>query len=353
MDWKATAGEVLLVGIPGAELDEATRERLVDLAPAGVTIFRRNLDTPERWAELRARLEQALPPAPLLAIDQEGGRVSRLAPWIGPTPTAETLGRLGPDAAQGFGRLTGEVLRALGFNLDFAPVVDLCAASVGNGIGDRSFGVDPFEVARVADAFVDGLQSVGVAGCLKHFPGLGDTCVDSHVELPVVERDVDALAADAWVPFATIGERAATVMVGHGSYPALEGAAGIPASLSHRVVRETLRERLGFGGLVVTDDLEMGAVAPLDRQGSAAVDAVAAGCDLALYCADLDAATAARDALAVAARADDRFAGRLGDAATAVRRAATRWPSHPTDLDAWERARDRLAKWSAAAVDRA
>src|SRR6185503_1125623 len=169
------AGRVIMVGFAASRPERELLEKLRALQPGGVILFRRNLESPEALAELVLALREVLPPHPLLAVDQEGGRVSRLEPWLGPTPTAERWAQQEEDAVRRFGATTGEVLRGLGFNLDFAPVVDLCPPGAANGIGDRSFGTDPEAVSVQAGAFLDGLQSAGVAGCLKHFPGLGDT----------------------------------------------------------------------------------------------------------------------------------------------------------------------------------
>lgn len=338
------AGRVLMVGLPSPGLDAADREALRTLRPGGVILFRRNLDTPARAQTLVHEVREILDGPAFIAIDQEGGRVSRLEPWIGPTPTAVQLAAAGPDGARAFGRATGLALAALGCNLDFAPVADLCDATAPNGIGDRSFGTDPATVTRLAGAFLDGLQSAGVAGCLKHFPGLGDTAVDSHEVLPVVDRDIARLQAEDIVPYRSLGGSPACVMVGHGCYPALDATEGLPATLSRTIVHGLLRERLGYDGLIVSDDLEMGAVAPLDGDGRAAVAAVDAGCELVLYCSRLDLAATARRALIRRAESDDAFGKRLRSAATRVRSAAERWPITAQPTVPWERTRREVVE---------
>ncbi len=314
-----------MVGLPGTDLDRETRRRIRSLSPGGVILFARNLDDAEQTATLLDAVRGELPYPLLLAIDQEGGRVSRLEPWIGATPTAARLARAGIEETRRFGRATGAALASLGFNVDFAPVVDLCSVEATNGIADRSFGLNPSEVTELAGAFLEGLQASGVAGCLKHFPGLGETHVDSHVELPTARRTAEQIRRHDLEPFRRLRESAASVMVGHGHYPDLDPKPGRPASLSPTIVDGLLRREIGFRGLIVTDDLEMGAVAPIDRDGSAAVGAIEAGCDLALYCADLDRAAVARDALESRAAVDSRFSARLDQAATAVARCAEGW----------------------------
>jgi len=329
------AGRVLMVGLQGPDLEFDERRRLERLAPGGVILFRRNLDTPDRLIALVAELAGVLAAPRLIAIDQEGGRVNRLADWVGDGPTAARLAEAAPEATHRWGLATGRGLHALGFNLDFAPVVDLCGADSPNGIGDRSFGRDPDRTTERAGAFLAGLQAERIAGCLKHFPGLGDTPVDSHERLPVCDRDRATLESADLAPFARLGDHAACVMVGHAYYPALESVTGTPATLSHAVVTGLLRDSMGFRGLVVSDDLEMGAVAPLDQNGRAAVMAIAAGCDLLPYCSDLDRAEQARAALETAASDDSSFHDRLRNAARSVRNTAARWPAPRPDDRAW------------------
>jgi len=237
------------------------------------------------------------------------------------------LGRAGVERTAAFGAATAVALRGLGLNLDFAPVVDLSPPDAPNGIGDRAFGTDPAEVARLAGAFLDALQAGGVAGCLKHFPGLGSTVVDSHAVLPAVRRPRERLEAEDLVPFRALGGRAASVMVGHGHYPAFDPGPARPATCSAPIADGLLRGRLGYTGLVVSDDMEMGAIRDRDPDGRAAVDAVAAGCDLLLYGSDLGRALTARDALLREAETDPRFERRLAAAAARVGRCATTWPA--------------------------
>ena len=322
----ADAGRVLMVGLSGPDLTSGEKKSLEQLRPGGVILFRRNLDSPERLAVLMEDLDRLLPAFPWLAVDQEGGSVSRLEPWIGATPSACERASAGPGEAYRFGRETGRQLASLGFNLDFAPVVDLCPPDRPNGIGDRSWGTDPEKVAGLTGRFLDGLHSTGVAGCLKHFPGLGDTAVDSHLELPVCRRDGGMIERVDMLPYRELGPSAPAIMVCHASFPTLDSEEGRPASLSPAIITRYLREQIGFTGMVATDDMEMGAVAPLDVDGSAAVQAIRAGADLLPYCADLNRAGAARDALVREAEADNRFAGRLHQGAVRVLETAGDWP---------------------------
>ncbi len=344
---RRAAGRAIMVGLPAAELDSATARRLESMGVAGVILFGRNLVDPAQTAELLARTVAALPHPPLLAIDQEGGKVSRLEPWIGPTPTAVQLHGMGVDAITQFGIATGNALAGLGFNLDFAPVVDLCPADAPNGIGDRSFSTDPREAVRSAGAFLYGLQSTGVAGCLKHFPGLGDTAVDSHVELPTVTRSQEHLDEQDLLPYRELCPRAACGLVGHGHYSALDGATPCPATCSRAVISDWLRQRVGFDGLAVSDDMQMGAVAPRDVAGQAAFEAIGAGLDLLLYCTDIDLADAAVERLTKAAGEIPAFATRLQQAAEKVDVISRLWPAPAADLERFEDARNELRRVSA------
>jgi beta-N-acetylhexosaminidase len=342
-DLLIASGTMLMVGLPGPELDAATARRLSRLRPGGIILFKRNLDTAQQTMALAAELRALLGRPCLMAVDQEGGRVSRLAHWIGPTPSAASLAASGEATTRRFAEATGRALCALGFNLDFAPVVDLCAGEVANGIGDRSFGPDPDVTVRMGRAYLDGLAQAGIAGCLKHFPGLGCTGVDSHESLPTVHRSRASLEQEELVPFRLLAPHAPSVMVGHGHYPALDPEPRRPASLSPPIVSGLLRSEMGFGGLVASDDLEMGAVASLDEGGAVAIQAAAAGCDLLLYCSDLARAEIASEAMAARASRDGAFRRRLEEGSRVVARLAARLAQPPGDLAAWDGARRELS----------
>jgi beta-N-acetylhexosaminidase len=339
-------GRLLMVGLRGPTLDPADAARLRQLGPGGVILFGRNLESAAQASRLLEDVQELLDYPLLLALDQEGGRVSRLQPLVGATPAAAALARAGENAALRFGRATAGALRALGFNIDFAPVVDLCAVDATNGIGDRSFGTDPDRVTVLAGAFLDGLQDGGVAGCLKHFPGLGPTSVDSHECLPTASHNREELDRSDLVPYRRLASRAAAVMVGHGHYPALDPEPDVPATLSSPVVTGLLRQDIGYRGLVVSDDFEMGAVASLDADGDAAVRAVAAGCDLVLYCASLDRADRAKAALVRAAKNDAGFERRLEQASRTVATALVHHPAPRAGLGAWDTARRELESFA-------
>ena len=320
------AARCIMVGLPGPELDPETTEKLESLRPAGVILFKRNLVDPEQTRGLLRRCAASIGHAPLLAVDQEGGRVSRLERWVGPTPSANRLTRAGARTVRAFGQATGRVLRSIGFNLDFAPVVDLSRPDAANGIGDRAFDTEPEQVGRLARQFLLGLQGEGVAGCLKHFPGLGDSAVDSHQLLPTVDHDRPTLDTRDLAPFRELLDLTPCVMGGHGHYPALDRDP-MPATCSRAIVSGLLRHELGFRGVIVSDDMEMGAIRDRDVNGAAAVEAIGAGCDLLLYCSDLERGLTAVAAIARAAEEDSGVRALLRESSARINQLARAWPA--------------------------
>lgn len=288
------AGELLVVGLAGPLPTAMETEALAELGPAGIILFARNVESAMQVRHLVARIA-GLTERPLILIDQEGGRVDRLRRLRGRSPAPRDLAREGRRAVREFARETASALRDLGVNFNCAPVLDLDLGHEANGIGDRSLGAEPEEVAELAAEIVDAHAGEGVATSLKHFPGLGRTGADTHEVRPTVRASRDEILASDVVPFRLLRDRAPAVMVSHAAFPGLTGD-DIPASCSEAVVSGLLRRDLGFEGLCVTDDLEMGAVREWSPAGRA-VAAVAAGQDLLLYCSDLAQARQARDGI--------------------------------------------------------
>jgi beta-N-acetylhexosaminidase len=270
--------QLLLVGFPGTTAGPVSW-RLVDQEVGGLLLFRRNVASAGQvralLRDLRGRAEIPLE----VAVDQEPGRrVARLAGIVRATPSARLLGRMPAERVYRYGLATGRDLAALGITADLAPVLDVTGASWDGVIGDRSFGADPVTVSRAAVAYMRGLTAGGVATVGKHFPGHGATTVDSHRRLPVVTATRARLAARDLVPFqAAIRSGLPGVMVGHLVVRGVDGRA--PATLSPAVVGGLLRQRLGFDGLVVSDALEMGALAATWPLPVAAERALRAGVD--------------------------------------------------------------------------
>ncbi|MGF1469719.1 MAG: beta-N-acetylhexosaminidase [Sandaracinaceae bacterium] len=320
------AGQVLVGGYPDGTPPRAMARAVQDDALAGIILFRRNLPAGATGvvgpiAELRG----AVDPAPLVAVDQEGGRVARFGP---PVLTLPPMARLGAhddtSLTRDVARVLGGQLDALGVNVDLAPVLDVFTNPANEVIGDRAFGADPSRVVRHGVAFAQGLAEAGLLACGKHFPGHGDTREDSHVTLPVLPHGRGRLERVELAPFRAAASLVPALMTAHLVVPALDPDR--PATLSPPVLRGVLRGELGFRGLVISDDLEMGAILPRWPIREAAPDAVRAGCDLLLVCREPDLLFAARDALAAEARRSAPFRSRLEEAAARVRsvRAALR-----------------------------
>lgn len=296
-------GEFLIVGIPGPRLDPDTRRSLAELRPGGVILFTRNVESAGQVRALTGELKALLPEV-VLWVDAEGGRVDRLKDVLAPAPAGERLAAASPALARRAGRWIGHGLRALGFDADFAPVVDLDHGRTGNALDGRCLGVTPDAVIPRARAFLDGLQGSGVGGCVKHFPGLGAAPADTHHEPAVIDLSEPELTREL-APFRELADRAGAVMVGHALYPVWDRER--PASLSPVIVRQGLRGDLGFQGLAVADDAEMEGLAPwAATPAERAAAAFEAGCDALLVCHRLEEAVAAAGRLAVPELAERR-----------------------------------------------
>ncbi len=247
------------------------------MRPGGVILFQHNVESAEQLDALVAAVRREAPGA-LFYSDSEGGRVDRLAGVVGGAPPAGALARLPAPVAREAGRWIGEALRLFGFDVDFAPVVDLDRGLAANALDGRYLGAAPEAVEERAGAFLAGLHAAGVGGCLKHFPGLGPSTGDTHFESGLVDRPAAELEADL-APFAALAPSARMVMVAHAVYPTLD-LERRPASVSGAVVSDLLRGRLGFEGVAVADDLEMQALEPWGGLADRAEAALDAGCDL-------------------------------------------------------------------------
>ncbi len=279
-------GQLALVGFDGFSVtpEVASLARQFDLG--GIILFKRNVESPEQVAEIAWRARALSRDLPLwVGVDQEGGRVARVRAPLTEWPPMETLGRADSEELAGrFGTALALELTALGFSIDFAPVLDVLTNPQNPVInGGRAISGDPDTVSRIGAAIIRALQAGGVAACGKHFPGHGDTSVDSHFDLPLVEHPPDRLRAIDFVPFRGAMEAGvAGIMTGHLLVPAFDEER--PATLSRAIVEGLLRDELGFDGLVFTDDMNMKAVAARFTPGGAAVAAIAAGCDVLLLC---------------------------------------------------------------------
>ena len=257
---KRRAGQRLMIGFSGPGVDEDLRKLVAEVQPAGFVLFGRNIEEPAQVRELNRELRSLLNPRypGLIAVDQEGGRVQRVRAPATVWPTMRDVGRSESLTAKVSTAMAVE-LRAMGFNLNFAPVADVDSNPDNPVIGDRSFGRDPTAVAAHVVDFLQAHQQAGVIACAKHFPGHGDTHLDSHLSLPMVELEVPDLEHRELVPFkAAIAAGVGAVMTAHIVFPCWDEE--VPATLSPRIIRGVLREQLGYQGVVFSDDLEMKAV---------------------------------------------------------------------------------------------
>jgi beta-N-acetylhexosaminidase len=331
-------GQRFMVGFEGLAASGDVKALIRDFGVAHVILFGRNVDGPEQVAELVRELQSAAREAgherPLLVgVDQEGGRVSRMKePWtVWPPPRA--LGRTGSEeTARRVGVALAEELRACGIAINIAPVVDVDTNPNNPVIGDRSFGDDPDLVGRLGAAMIRGLQDGGVAACAKHFPGHGDTEVDSHLDLPVVEHSRSRLDEVELPPFrACIEAGVATVLPGHVLVRELDEER--PATLSPSVVRRLLREEMGFDGVVLTDDMEMKAVARRWRPAELSVMAAKAGCDILEFCHTHDAQVEAIEGLIRAVEAEEISFGDMEESEGRVKQLQERFLKDYRDPD--------------------
>jgi beta-N-acetylhexosaminidase len=276
---RRSAGQLIMIRMPGTVLDDDTAQFLRDNHIRAVCLFRQNMANPEQLRKLTADLRAVMGRNALIGIDQEGGAVVR-ATWLPTPPAAMALGAVGDVAlARAVGAAVARGIKALGFNWNFAPVLDLNNNPANPVIGERSFGSDPQRATELALAWMEGSLAEGVACCVKHFPGHGDTHVDSHRDLPTVSKPRSALDALELAPFKA-ARRAPAMMSAHIVYPALDPEH--PATLSRKILTDLLRIEWEYRGVIITDGMDMHAIAGRYGVGKAAVQALAAGADMVM-----------------------------------------------------------------------
>jgi len=348
LPFEEQVGQFFFIGLPGTAVDAEARELIEEIKPGGVIVFGRNVETAEQVRKLLDDC-RALVPTPLLCgIDQEGGLVDRLREIFPPMPSARALRQHGDLAGvRTLGRITGELLRMLGFNINFAPVMSIITqerSQLTNGLYSRSFGASPGEVLGYTTVYMRGLQAKGVLGCLKHFPGIGAGTVDSHIEMPLVPLSRDDLLAQDLAPYIELfqreDDRVRVVMVSHGGFPFIDIKKGTtggliePASISSGIVTKLLRQELGYNHLVVTDDLEMGAIAKQFEIEDASVRAFTAGEDMLLICATPETIRRGYRALLKAAREQRISERRMQESLSRIAETkALMQPSTPLSMD--------------------
>jgi beta-N-acetylhexosaminidase len=287
-DLKTALAQLFIVGFDGTELSQDLRDLFRHHPPGGVILFSRNLEEPDQIHRLTRDLQTLdAPLPPLVCIDQEGGRVWRLPSPFTRFPEAQALGSAGLDSlAYSAAKVIAEELCAVGINCNFAPVLDLHTNPENPVIGDRSFGSDPSSVTTLARSTLLSFRAHGIAGCGKHFPGHGDSDLDSHETLPTVTLSRERLFSVEMSPYRILCQDTRKplelVMTAHVRYPELDPER--PATLSSGILTGTLRRHLGFEGIIVTDDLEMGAITGSYGPDEASLLAFRAGADLLMFC---------------------------------------------------------------------
>jgi beta-N-acetylhexosaminidase len=300
-------GQLLLVGVPGPELDADTAEIVRRAQPGGFILFTRNIRSASQLRKLIDGLRDLSQVEPIITIDQEGGRVSRLKAIGNEPPSASQLRALDDEAlVRRHGDLTGRLLRLFGFNLDLCPVLDVCVdgnEDVDNSLRGRCYGVDVEQTVRLAGAFNTALRATGISSCGKHFPGYTAARADAHHELPTIRRTRAELEALELAPFRHLIGALDSIMVCHAHYPCFDPDENRPASLSGNVINGLLRGELGFKGLVITDDLDMGAILNGYELEDTMRLALSAGADMTMICHRLGEIERASKALDSAPRA--------------------------------------------------
>jgi beta-N-acetylhexosaminidase len=316
---KTDIGQLLIIGFDGTEMSSSLRSLLTRLQPAGVILFARNIISAEQTHKLLKDCRACVSAPLFTCVDMEGGRVDRFRNVMGPAPSAASVFATGDRKLfRKHGKAIGESCKMLGFNTDFAPVVDLALEASRTVMSSRAVSADPKKAVLYAREFLGGLRAAHVIGAAKHFPGLGEANLDTHHELPSVDKSWKKLWKEDLYPYRALRRELPMILIGHANYPAITRD-GTPASLSRKWITEVLRKKIGYRGLIVSDDLEMGGVlkaAPIER---AAVEHIRAGGDLGLICHQEDFIIRAYEMLLKEADRDRRFARRVEESARRVR----------------------------------
>ena len=316
-DRNGEIGQLLVVGFDGAEMTPRLVALLTRVQPAGVILFARNIKDPEQTWRLLRECQKIVTTPLFTCVDLEGGDVDRFRDVLGSTPSAAEVFASGDRKLyRRHGQIIGENCQALGFNVNFAPVLDLAFEASRSVMSTRAVSAHPVEAASYAREDLAGLASTKVLGCGKHFPGLGEGTLDSHHELPVIEKSLKGLWAQDLVPYRMLRRQLPMVMVSHAAYPQVTRDR-TPASLSKVWITDVLRKRIGFRNLIVSDDLEMGGMLSAAPIGEAAVEFIRAGGDLCLVCHREDRILEAHEALLQASE-DSKFGRRVADSVSRV-----------------------------------
>lgn len=349
----------MIMGFEDSVMTTGLSELLQTIQPGGVILFGRNIADAAQTHRLLGECQDGAKTKLFTCIDLEGGTVDRLRSVIKPAPAAASVFASGaPKLWRRHGRAIGAACKALGFNTDFAPTLDLARPASRNVMESRVVSSDPVEVASYGKEFLRGLNDEGILGCGKHFPGLGEANLDTHKDLPRINKGWKSFWKEDLEPYRALRSEMAFVMVAHAVYPEITKD-DVPASLSHKWITDILRNVLGYQGLIISDDLEMGAVLAKGSVGDAAIATVRAGADMFLVCQTEKAVSAAFEAVLHEAERDTKFAALVAHAANRVvhfkkhARQLRGFPMSPTqaDVDALRQQMDTLTQDVAAAAN--
>lgn len=345
LDLRQQVGQLLLMGFDGTEASARLRSVFATLQPGGIILFKRNITAARQTWELLRESQKCVSTPAFLCVDLEGGTVDRLKDVIAPAPSVADIAASGNKKLfRLHGRVLGDECRLLGFNVDFAPVVDLGLEPSRKVLTSRTASDDPKKMVAYAREFLRGLKDAHVLGCGKHFPGLGAAKLDTHKDLPAIATPAARLMKEDLYPYRELHRQMPFIMVAHAAYPSITKD-NTPASLSRKWITEILRKRIGYRGLILCDDLEMGGVLSAAPIEVAAVETLKAGADIFMVCHNEEKVWRAYQAVLTEAERDRRFARMVADKARRVlafKRRARELKRHapaPTD-----RAVDRLRR---------
>jgi beta-N-acetylhexosaminidase len=317
-DLRYQVGQLLILGFDGLEVDARLRTSLASLQPGGVILFARNIEDPRQTWRLLGDCRSTTAVPMFLCVDLEGGTVDRLKKVIAPAPSVKDVFATNqPKLFRMHGNVLGLESRALGFNTDFAPVLDLGFEASRTVLGSRTASAHAEDAITYAREFLRGLKAAQVLGCGKHFPGLGEANLDTHQELPAVRKPWKRMWAEDLLPYRELHPRLPFVMVAHAAYPEVTKDS-LPASLSKHWMKDVLRHKIGYRGIVISDDLEMGGVLAAGTIEEVAVATLSAGADMFLICHNQELVWRAYEAVLREAERNRRFAAHVEQAAKRV-----------------------------------
>lgn len=308
LELRQQVGQLLIMGCGGTTMSARLRSMLGTLHPGGIILFQRNIEEAAQTHALLRDVQKAVSTLLFLCVDMEGGTVDRLRDVIAPAPAVAEVAATGSKKLyRKHGRIIGQEVHALGFNTNFAPALDLQFEASKNVLTSRTVSADPKETILYAREFLRGLSDSKIPGCGKHFPGLGEAHLDSHNELPVIDKPWNRLWSEDLLPYRQLRRDLPFVMVAHAAYPQVTGDR-TPASLSEKWMSDVLRKKIGYRGLIITDDLDMGGVLASASIEDAAVETLRAGADIFLVCQKAESVWRAFEAVYKQAESDKKFA---------------------------------------------